>query len=420
MKWGWGKQPKENDENKRRSTSGSPGENSKDLSKYDCYSILGLTYNASAAEIKNAYRHLALQYHPDRNKSPDAAATFTVIQMAYDTLVDERRRRRYDSTIPALESMRKTGLKVILEGAYTQTNLSDDRAAIFLEDSDQAIVFENTVSIPTIWVHKNSEHRQFALYSEVAFERLLRALCAIVDPKERLSGLVIEGKPELRAHFDARFWNRGQTNVTVYCYSSITFTIINGVPFLNLHGARYYHAQQEITVEFFAKMSEAISSLVHSELEGTVDPPKVVEQATLFQPVKHVTELKLPPREVCESFVTICRTKSAQDALNMLSKVYGVPAMQAVFQHRFPVQDMVCENALAMYYSDAMTAYFRPEGTTMRTILHEFYHHLVNCNGLRLDYEVLPDPNTGYYARNVREEAAANSYADTFLRRAIG
>jgi hypothetical protein len=106
----------------------------------------------------------------------------------------------------------------------------------------------------------------------------------------------------------------------------------------------------------------------------------------------------------------------------MLSKVYSVPSMKTIFQHRFPVNDMVCKDALAVYYTDDMTAYFKPEGTSMRTILHEFYHHLVNCYGIKdmLEYQILPDPVTGYYARNEREEQAANSYAETFLRRAIG
>lgn len=37
-----------------------------------------------------------------------------------------------------------------------------------------------------------------------------------------------------------------------------------------------------------------------------------------------------------------------------------------------------------------------------------------------LDCQMLPDPVTGYYARSEREEKAANSYAETFLRREIG
>ena len=54
---------------------------------------------------------------------------------------------------------------------------------------------------------------------------------------------------------------------------------------------------------------------------------------------------------------------------------------------------MVCKDALAVYYPDGMTAYFRPEGTTMTTILHEFYHHLVNCYGAKdmLDYQIIPE-----------------------------
>jgi curved DNA-binding protein CbpA len=58
------------------------------IEKYDCYSILGITHNADDDEIKRAYRRLALQYHPDRNKSTEAAAIFTVVQIAYDTLTD--------------------------------------------------------------------------------------------------------------------------------------------------------------------------------------------------------------------------------------------------------------------------------------------------------------------------------------------
>lgn len=190
-----------------------------------------------------------------------------------------------------------------------------------------------------------------------------------------------------------------------------------------MHGARYHNVQHEITVEFYMKMKEAISGIIRAELSGTVEPPpEILEPATIFQPVRLLSELKLPPLEICAAFTTLCRTKSAQEAIDMLSKVYGVPSMKMVFQHRFPVNDMVCKDALAVYYGEAMTAYFKPEGTTMAVILHEFYHHLVGCFGARdnLDYQLIPDQVTGYYARNEREERAADSYARTFLRRVIG
>ncbi|HEX7032838.1 MAG TPA: J domain-containing protein [Nitrososphaera sp.] len=395
------------------------------LSKYDCYSILGITHNATSEEIKRAYRRLALQYHPDRNKSPEATAIFTVIQMAYDTLIDSGKRRQYDSTIPALGSIQQTAtIKVELEGAFTEGQVMDDIAVISINDSDEAIVFENSVTIPTIWIQTHGTQKQYSIYTDVAFERLFRAIYKLMDPKERLDDLEVIGRPEMRAHFDARFWNRGQTNVSLYCYSSMSFTIINGLPYLYLHGAKYHNANHEITLDFYTKLRDAIDSIIYSELEGTtIEVPKEeMEPATMFHPVKHISELRLPPKEVCTIFTKICRTKSAQAAIDMLCKIYGVPSMKLVFQHRFPVNDMVCRDAIAVYYSDEMTAYFKPEGTSMRTILHEFYHHLVSCYAVRdmLDYQMIPDPVTGYYARNEREERAANSYAETFLRRAIG
>jgi hypothetical protein len=427
VKW-WKGRRKAGDEPKEKkdeesSSSRYERKDPTNLNKYDCYSILGITHNANDEEIKRAYRRLALQYHPDRNRSPEATAIFTVIQIAYDTLIDPGRRRQYDSTIPALGSVQQTTIKVELEGAFTEGQVMDDIAVISIKDSDEAIVFENSVTVPTIWIQTHGSQKQYSIYTDVAFERLFRIIYRLMDPKEKLDGLEVTGTPEMRAHFDARFWNRGQTNVSLYCYSSMSFTIINGLPYLYLHGARYHNASQEITLDFYAKLRDAISGIIHAELEGTVEVPKEeMEPTTLFQPVKHVSELKLPPREVCATFASICRIKSAQAAIDMLCKVYGVPPMKLVFQHRFPVNDMVCRDAIAVYYSDDMTAYFKPEGMSIRTMLHEFYHHLVSCYGARdmLDYQMIPDPVTGYYARNEREERAANSYAETFLRRAIG
>lgn len=65
--------------------------------KRDYYDVLTVTRSASKEEIKNAYRKLALQYHPDRNKSPGAEEKFKEISEAYAVLSDDEKRKRYDT-----------------------------------------------------------------------------------------------------------------------------------------------------------------------------------------------------------------------------------------------------------------------------------------------------------------------------------
>ena len=63
----------------------------------DYYATLGVPKNASAAQIKKAYRKLAQQHHPDANAgNPQAEERFKEISAAYDVLGDEETRRSYD------------------------------------------------------------------------------------------------------------------------------------------------------------------------------------------------------------------------------------------------------------------------------------------------------------------------------------
>jgi molecular chaperone DnaJ len=63
----------------------------------DYYQVLGVPKNASAAEIKKAYRKLAQQHHPDRNRgNKDAEDRFKEISAAHDVLGDEEKRKQYD------------------------------------------------------------------------------------------------------------------------------------------------------------------------------------------------------------------------------------------------------------------------------------------------------------------------------------
>jgi molecular chaperone DnaJ len=64
--------------------------------KRDYYEILGVSKNASADEIKRAYRKLARQYHPDVNKEAGAAEKFKEINEAHQVLSDPNKRSQYD------------------------------------------------------------------------------------------------------------------------------------------------------------------------------------------------------------------------------------------------------------------------------------------------------------------------------------
>jgi len=62
----------------------------------DYYEVLGVNKEATAQEIKSAYRKLALKWHPDRNKSEEASSRFKEINEAFEVLSDTQKRARYD------------------------------------------------------------------------------------------------------------------------------------------------------------------------------------------------------------------------------------------------------------------------------------------------------------------------------------
>lgn len=66
------------------------------MEKRDYYDVLKIKKGASKQEIKSAYRRLAKEFHPDRNKASDAEAKFKEVQEAYDILSDEQKRTAYD------------------------------------------------------------------------------------------------------------------------------------------------------------------------------------------------------------------------------------------------------------------------------------------------------------------------------------
>jgi molecular chaperone DnaJ len=93
---------------------------------HDFYETLGVTREAGDDEIKQAYRRLAMKWHPDRNNgSPDAEARFKEVTEAYDVLRDPQKRAAYDRYGP--DGLRGGG------AAYSHFDLSD-ALNVFMRD----------------------------------------------------------------------------------------------------------------------------------------------------------------------------------------------------------------------------------------------------------------------------------------------
>ena len=62
------------------------------------YKILGVNKTASEDDIKKAYKKMALKFHPDKNKEPDAEEKFKEIAEAYEVLSDRGKKHKYDTS----------------------------------------------------------------------------------------------------------------------------------------------------------------------------------------------------------------------------------------------------------------------------------------------------------------------------------
>ncbi len=92
--------------------------------KRDYYEVLGVPKDSGKDQIKDAYRKLAMQYHPDRNKAPEAEEKFKEISEAYAVLSDDQKRQQYDQLGHAGFDQRYTQ-EDIFRGADFNTIFSD-------------------------------------------------------------------------------------------------------------------------------------------------------------------------------------------------------------------------------------------------------------------------------------------------------
>ena len=71
------------------------------MNKSNYYDVLSIGVDADNEQIKKAYREAAKKYHPDMNRNSGSDELFKIVYEAYDTLIDEAKRREYDRTLPA-------------------------------------------------------------------------------------------------------------------------------------------------------------------------------------------------------------------------------------------------------------------------------------------------------------------------------
>jgi curved DNA-binding protein CbpA len=80
-----------------------------DDANLDHYGVLGVSRDATAPEIRRAYRQLARRHHPDANPQPGEAGRFAEVARAYEILIDPARRGAYDDTLTHREPTREPG-----------------------------------------------------------------------------------------------------------------------------------------------------------------------------------------------------------------------------------------------------------------------------------------------------------------------
>ncbi|WP_374440216.1 J domain-containing protein [Epilithonimonas sp.] len=169
----------------------------------DYYYFLGIPQDASAEDIKKAYRKLSLKYHPDKNDN-DAffSERFREIQEAYETLTDAARRKLYDQNL----SSQHRNVKSILPPKIKSFSASKIRARA----GEEITIYWNTydanlVKIVPFGLEKPNGQRTIRIKefdSQGKFQILLHATNTVLH-KTIVQGITITELTESEVNSDA-------------------------------------------------------------------------------------------------------------------------------------------------------------------------------------------------------------------------
>lgn len=111
------------------------------------YEVLGVENFSSLDEVIKAYRRLAMKWHPDKNKSPNAHEVFIEIQTAYEVLKDDEKRKYYDECLKEKSYLNKQAQHDFFQEAKTRAH---DYADMSFEDFSSDLKRKIKKSIPKI------------------------------------------------------------------------------------------------------------------------------------------------------------------------------------------------------------------------------------------------------------------------------
>lgn len=110
------------------------------MPKQTYYDILGVSRTATEGEIKQSYRTLAREYHPDVNSSPDAEDMFKEINLAYATLTDSLKRADYDQSLNDSGVRRDPGYAPSGQSAYADAPAGEAAPDAYASPYRQAMI----------------------------------------------------------------------------------------------------------------------------------------------------------------------------------------------------------------------------------------------------------------------------------------
>ncbi len=150
----------------------------------DYYEVLGVSKNASEAEIKAAYRKQALKWHPDRNKSTEATEKFKEINKAFEVLSDPKKREIYDQYGEAAfrqgaygpASQTYSYQQGPFTYTYTSTSGSPFEGFDFEGFSDPFEIFEQFFGFQSPFSKRRSQPRRPVYEMELTFDEAVQGV----------------------------------------------------------------------------------------------------------------------------------------------------------------------------------------------------------------------------------------------------